>query len=566
MARRLHRHLRPHGARADGSGAGARGDRGRAALGDGPGDRAAGATRRFVAGKWMVDKLRAHGVRASVYLPFGVERSRFTPARTRRVACGARSSGQAARRRALLVGVGRFAIEKRWDVVLDAFARFAPKATTRCSSSTATGPSARRCRPASRERDDVALPGVRARPRDARRGAGERRRARARLPVRDVRVRRRRGDERRAPRGRPRRGRRRGARRRRERRALPRRETPTRAPRAIARLLERVERDGVAHPRERGRARRRAFPPCTSSSNGRTRPTAISSPGGDRRLPDGPDRRPTSPDRRHSVGRVPCGVLFATPHARPRLDSRRLARLGGRGRAGARARPRRAGRSRRCSSSPTSTGALPLDGAPDASAPGSASSKPPGTRSTSTASFTRAADAPGTAADGTAARAQVGSSRRRSSPAARPSSATSRGTRPSSASIAAKQVLQRRGAARSTASSRPRGRCRAGSCRSSRSAATASPRTTSRPRSGDGRARARASSSTTRAARPAACSRASPTAASPRPLRAVLPARARDSPRRHALRAPPPRSARSARVGGARRRRARRPAPGVISA
>ncbi len=78
----------------------------------------------FVAARWVAAKLVAHGVPRVTVLPFGVERTFFSPA--------ARSEG--ARRElldgrdphgstALLVGVGRFAVEKRWDVVLDAFAK-----------------------------------------------------------------------------------------------------------------------------------------------------------------------------------------------------------------------------------------------------------------------------------------------------------------------------------------------------------------------------------------------------------------------------------------------------------
>jgi alpha-1,6-mannosyltransferase len=53
-------------------------------------------------------------------LPFGVERSLFAPGardpRVRQALLGTAREGSA-----LLVGVGRFAIEKEWDVVLDAF-------------------------------------------------------------------------------------------------------------------------------------------------------------------------------------------------------------------------------------------------------------------------------------------------------------------------------------------------------------------------------------------------------------------------------------------------------------
>jgi alpha-1,6-mannosyltransferase len=76
----------------------------------------------FVGGERQAEKLRAHGIPRVRCVPLGVEKKTFHP--------GARSD---ARRRELLgdvpadallfVGIGRFAVEKRWDVVLDAFAK-----------------------------------------------------------------------------------------------------------------------------------------------------------------------------------------------------------------------------------------------------------------------------------------------------------------------------------------------------------------------------------------------------------------------------------------------------------
>jgi alpha-1,6-mannosyltransferase len=62
----------------------------------------------FVASTWMRDKLVSHGVPRVVLLPFGVDT-------LRRALAGGRDDV------AVLVGVGRFAVEKRWDVVIDAF-------------------------------------------------------------------------------------------------------------------------------------------------------------------------------------------------------------------------------------------------------------------------------------------------------------------------------------------------------------------------------------------------------------------------------------------------------------
>ena len=74
----------------------------------------------FVAGARQADRLRRAGIQRVVHAPFGVDVSTFHP--------GARS--EACRRDLargapgpVLVGVGRLAIEKRWDVVIDACAR-----------------------------------------------------------------------------------------------------------------------------------------------------------------------------------------------------------------------------------------------------------------------------------------------------------------------------------------------------------------------------------------------------------------------------------------------------------
>ncbi len=85
--------------------------------------------------RWQVDKLTAHGVPRVVHVPFGVDKAVFRP--------GARD--EAARRELLglfpdvpnpdgtrlVVAIGRFAWEKRWDVVLDAFERLAARVPAR---------------------------------------------------------------------------------------------------------------------------------------------------------------------------------------------------------------------------------------------------------------------------------------------------------------------------------------------------------------------------------------------------------------------------------------------------
>ncbi len=79
----------------------------------------------LVAASWQVDKLRAHDVARVVHHPFGVERSVFRP--EARSSEGRRELLAHVGRAAdddvpVLVAVGRFAVEKRWDVLLDAFA------------------------------------------------------------------------------------------------------------------------------------------------------------------------------------------------------------------------------------------------------------------------------------------------------------------------------------------------------------------------------------------------------------------------------------------------------------
>jgi len=77
----------------------------------------------FAAGRAQAERLRSAGVPRVIHAPFGVDTRTFRPAARasewRREWLGATEDGTL-----LLVGSGRFATEKRWDVVLDAFARF----------------------------------------------------------------------------------------------------------------------------------------------------------------------------------------------------------------------------------------------------------------------------------------------------------------------------------------------------------------------------------------------------------------------------------------------------------
>lgn len=79
----------------------------------------------LVAARWQVDKLTSHHVPRVRRVPFGIEREIFRPevrtddSRRELLALGARTPVDAST--IILVGVGRFAIEKRWDIVIDAF-------------------------------------------------------------------------------------------------------------------------------------------------------------------------------------------------------------------------------------------------------------------------------------------------------------------------------------------------------------------------------------------------------------------------------------------------------------
>lgn len=80
----------------------------------------------LVASAWQVGKLTAHGVANVVHRPFGIERAVFRPeARSiegrRELLALAGRDREPADATAIVVGVGRFAIEKRWDLVIDAF-------------------------------------------------------------------------------------------------------------------------------------------------------------------------------------------------------------------------------------------------------------------------------------------------------------------------------------------------------------------------------------------------------------------------------------------------------------
>lgn len=82
----------------------------------------------LVASRWQVRKLEEHHVANVVHRPFGIERSIFRA--DRRSAEGRRAlldltprASSSDREPIVFVGLGRFAIEKRWDLVIDTFLR-----------------------------------------------------------------------------------------------------------------------------------------------------------------------------------------------------------------------------------------------------------------------------------------------------------------------------------------------------------------------------------------------------------------------------------------------------------
>ncbi|WP_156865003.1 glycosyltransferase [Pajaroellobacter abortibovis] len=77
----------------------------------------------FAASKKQVQKLQEQGVPRVVHLPFGVDRTVFNPY-AKDPALREQLLGPERKHAFLLIGVGRFAFEKRWDVVIDAFIQF----------------------------------------------------------------------------------------------------------------------------------------------------------------------------------------------------------------------------------------------------------------------------------------------------------------------------------------------------------------------------------------------------------------------------------------------------------
>ena len=119
----------------------------------------------LVAAEWQVDKLVSHGVPRVVRVPFGVERDVFRPdARSyeaRRELLALASHDTRRDDAVVLVGVGRFAVEKRWDIVIDAFLRMRARAPERDMVLVLIGDGPERARMAARAASsrDIVMPG-----------------------------------------------------------------------------------------------------------------------------------------------------------------------------------------------------------------------------------------------------------------------------------------------------------------------------------------------------------------------------------------------------------------------
>ncbi len=119
----------------------------------------------LVAADWQVAKLTAHGVPRVIRVPFGIEREVFRPdARSyesRRELLALASHDTRSDDAVILVGIGRFAIEKRFDVVLDAFLELRRRQPERDMVLVLIGDGPERARLSARAAGcpDIAMPG-----------------------------------------------------------------------------------------------------------------------------------------------------------------------------------------------------------------------------------------------------------------------------------------------------------------------------------------------------------------------------------------------------------------------
>lgn len=85
---------------------------------------AAACAMTVVGSRWQKHKLEQHGVARVEHVPFGIEAGRFAPERRSEAR---RQELLAGRSGPLVIAIGRLAVEKRWDVVVDAYARLAAR-------------------------------------------------------------------------------------------------------------------------------------------------------------------------------------------------------------------------------------------------------------------------------------------------------------------------------------------------------------------------------------------------------------------------------------------------------
>jgi alpha-1,6-mannosyltransferase len=109
----------------------------------------------IAAARWQVDKLRAHRVPNVVLLPFGVDKQVFF---ARERSEEVRASFGVTPTQRMLVAVGRFAIEKRWDVVIDAFSKVRESVDAKLVM-IGDGPERARLERLAKGRDDIAFVG-----------------------------------------------------------------------------------------------------------------------------------------------------------------------------------------------------------------------------------------------------------------------------------------------------------------------------------------------------------------------------------------------------------------------
>lgn len=97
---------------------------------------ARGCAATFAATRWQAEKLENHGVERVRCVPFGVEKEIFNPD-ARSEAWRAEMLGTESERAddltnpPIFVAIGRMAVEKRWDVVIDAYKKIAQKTGAR---------------------------------------------------------------------------------------------------------------------------------------------------------------------------------------------------------------------------------------------------------------------------------------------------------------------------------------------------------------------------------------------------------------------------------------------------